>query len=234
MAALELVNTDFFTDGNLVHYWKLENTSDSKGSATLTNNGSIAFEAALYNNGAQFGDPNTTKWFSHDGLHIATGTDMTICYWYKGAKATFSFFSDIGGGGADEWYLFGSDGGAVTYHSCNSDGSEQDIGGGTASGYDNVAWHHIAFVARDSGSDWIATSYMDGVQVGTGTIVGKNIGKMGDLTIGKIILEGSHKSLGLMDDVAIFSRALTADEISILANGERAGIANNFIGTGFW
>ena len=39
----------------------LENTSDSKGSYTLTNNGGVQFSASKFNSGADGGNPNTTK-----------------------------------------------------------------------------------------------------------------------------------------------------------------------------
>jgi hypothetical protein len=79
MAAAELFTTSLFADASLVAYWRLENTSDSKGSRTLTNNNTVAFNSAKFNNGADGGATNTNKYLS-----LAADTlGMT----YTGAKS---------------------------------------------------------------------------------------------------------------------------------------------------
>ncbi len=212
----QLLNTSLFNDANLVAYYKAEDVNDSKGSNNLINNGAVGFSAAKFNNGFDFGTPNTTKYLSGAYTYVATGNDFTVCWWFKtDDKSTVSFKSDVGGGGADEYYLIANVTGTISFHSCNSDGSESDEGG-SVTAFDNSAWHHIAFVGMNSGTDWIKKIYFDSVLVSTNTVVGKDPGKLGDINIGRIIVEQSNFSTGLMDDVAIFSRALTATEINTL------------------
>lgn len=221
MAAIEFSLLSLAADANLVSYYKLENVNDSKGSKTLTNNNTVAFNAGLFSNAADFGASNTTKYFSRTDTYVTSGTDFTVAWWYKhnGTYSTVSFASDVGGGGSDEYYMIMDSSGNINYHSCNSDGSESDSASGTVSGYNNTIWHHVAFVGADSGSDWLKKVYVDGVLASSGTETGKTSGKLGNINVGRIIVEGSGHSTGLMDDLVIFNRALTAAEISLIYNG---------------
>lgn len=228
MAAVEFANLSLFSDANLVSYYKLENVNDSKGANTLTNNGTISFNAAKFNNGAEFGSPNTTKYFSATATYVTTGTDWSVAWWLKtGGKSTVSFASDVGGGGSDEYYLIVDASASASFHYCNSDGSEGDATG-TYTAFDNSLWHHAAFTAKTSGSDWIATLYLDGVVIGTSTVIGKTKGKLGNINIGRIIVEANNYSTELIDDLVIFNRALTTDEIGIIYNGPTASQRINY------
>ena len=79
----QLLNTPLFSDANLVHYYKLENTSDSKGSNTLTNVNSVAFNAAKFGNGADFGASNTTKELYSTVAPEIDGGAGTLIFWVK-------------------------------------------------------------------------------------------------------------------------------------------------------
>jgi len=70
-------------DSSLVSAWKMEDTSDSKGSNTLTNNGTITFDSGLQNNAAIFAS-TPRKWFSKTSpTGMPTGTtDFTFAAWY--------------------------------------------------------------------------------------------------------------------------------------------------------
>lgn len=221
MAAVEFASLSLFSDANLVSYYKLEDVNDSKGSKTLTNNNTVGFSAGLFNNAADYGSSNTNKYFSRTDTYVTTGTDFTVAWWYKhnGQYSTVSFASDVGGGGSDEYYMIIDNLGNISYHSCNSDGSESDTAGGAVPSYNNAIWHHIAFIGADSGSDWIKRVYVDGAQISTSTETGKTSGKLGNINIGRIIVEGTALSTGLKDDLVIFNRALTAEEIGLIYNG---------------
>lgn len=99
----QLKDTSFFNHANLIAYYKLENVNDSKASYNLTNNGSIAFEAAKYNNGAQLGTSNSTKYLSiNNDLGITNGS-ISVAFWVKsnttpasGVTTTFFEHGDSG------------------------------------------------------------------------------------------------------------------------------------------
>ena len=82
--SVQVSQTKFFTDANLVSLYKLEDTSDSKGANTLTNNGGATFAPAKYGNGADMGASNTSKYLSvASNLGIAGNSDMTFAGWLK-------------------------------------------------------------------------------------------------------------------------------------------------------
>lgn len=221
MAAIEFSLLSLASDANLVSYYKMENVNDSKGSNTLTNNGTVAFNTGKFNNAADFGDPNTTKYLSGAYTYVTTGTDFSVGWWFKAPTASnnyISFGSDAGGGGSDEYYMGTSSSGGLDFHHCNSDGSEGDQGG-TFPSFDYTQWNHIMFTVADSGSDFIKKIYCNGVEAATTTVTGKTSGKLGTINVAKFITEGTIAMDGLCDDLVIFNRALTADEVSLIYNG---------------
>lgn len=218
MAAVEFASTSLFSDANLVSYYKLENVNDSKGTNTLTNNGTVAFNAGLFNNAADFGDPNSTKYLSGNYTYVTSGTDFSVGWWHKAPTASnnyISFKSDAGGGGADEYYMGVSPTGGLDFHSCNSDGSEADMGGTFAS-FDYTQWNHVVFTVTKNGSDYDKKIYTNGSLANTATVTGKTSGKLGEINIARFIYETSIVMDGLCDDMVIFNRALTLAEVQII------------------
>ena len=63
--ANNLTTNTFLKDPSLQAYYKLENTNDSKGSNNLTNYNSVAFNAAMFGNGADMGSANSTNICQH-------------------------------------------------------------------------------------------------------------------------------------------------------------------------
>ena len=76
----QLASTSLFSDANLIAYYKLEDTSDSKGVYTLTNTGSAPFVSGKYSNGVQ---TSSGKYLSTvDPLSIDGGA-IGISLWVK-------------------------------------------------------------------------------------------------------------------------------------------------------
>lgn len=221
MAAKEFSLLSLFSDANLVSYYKMENVNDSKGSNTLTNNGTVAFNAGLFNNAADFGNPNSSKYFSGAYTFVNTNTDFSVGWWFKApdnSNAYVSFMSDVGGGGGDEIYMGVGSAGGVDFHMVNSDGSENDQGG-SITGFDGTVWNHIMFTVVKSGSNYDKNIYHNGALIANTTITSKNSGKLGSIRVARFAATGTYVYDGLCDDLVIFNRALTADEISLIYNG---------------
>src|ERR1035437_6003654 len=84
MAASELFTSGLFNDASLVSYYRLESTADAKGSNTLTNNNTVAFNAAKFNNGGDQGASNTNKYLSRaDALGLNGSNPFSRSYWIK-------------------------------------------------------------------------------------------------------------------------------------------------------
>jgi hypothetical protein len=75
---------------NLISYWKLDessgNASDSVGSNTLTNNNSVAYTSAKINNGADFGDTGNTKSLITTNTLGIDGGNMSFSCWVNKNK----------------------------------------------------------------------------------------------------------------------------------------------------
>lgn len=226
MAALELASTPLFGDANLIAYYKLENTSDSKGSNTLTNNNTVTFTAAQFNNGANFGTANTNKNLTvASTLGLTSNQNRTIGFWVKmltelSGADSFGAMCAITHADIDiqfrmgyrrissvnsVWYDRGKNGIATTPVSSNT-----NLG--------TAAFHHMAMTWDGTN----LTGYLDGSSIGSvtpGTGSGNN-GNVDQFAIGSDFSSTSVNFQScLIDDLAVFNRVLTATEISNLYNG---------------
>lgn len=88
----------------------------------------------------------------------------------------------------------------------------------------DTAWHHVAFTR----SGTLATFYIDGVEAGTATLEGAFGGNPNPIRIGTDGPGWDASSMfdGYMDDVRIYNRALTAEQIQALTVAPRVTIAH--------
>lgn len=225
MSAIELGSTNLFNDPNLTAYYKLENTSDSKGSNTLTNNAGVTFTAAQFNNGANLGTSNTNKSLTvSSALSVTNACSLTA--WIKiltvpGTNVVYSLVGVSTSANSCVYSLEYADVATTktiraTYlrpnvSETNSDASF-DLG--------SSSFHQLVLT-------YDATNlrlYIDGALAagptaasGTGTGVGDvfAIGERADTYDGLNI----NISSALIDDIGVFNRVLTAFEIFNLYNG---------------
>lgn len=207
----EFVNNLLFTDANLLAYWKLENTSDSIGSNTLTNNGTTVFNAALFNNGADTATTNTTKFLNTStDLGIGTGA-VTIAGWVN--------FNSLPNGTTQILFqLTDSLGHYFQVYRNSGNSFSLDAAGNAQSISLNVnvgEWHHWAIV-RDTGNT-ISKLYLNGVQATTA-----GIGTSTTTNTNKFCIAGDAAGSGNLanakfDDVVFFNRVLTAGEVLSLS-----------------
>ncbi len=211
----ELASLSLVSDANLVSYYKLEDTSDSKGSNTLTNNGSATFTSARYNNGANYGSANSTKWLSRaDQLGIAGNSDLSVSMWVKLTdeitSGTYTIFEHLSTTTANRYI-------ACNYN-YNSGTPQLDVNAsaGTHATYTitlgTSVFHHIVVTRNVAGN--VLTLYVDGASVATGT-VGTDTDGNNNFSIGAS-RAGLRFLSGVQDDVAVFNRVLTPTEVSTI------------------
>lgn len=75
------VQSSTYLETNLIAYWALENTSDSKGTRTLTNNGTTTFPAGKVNNGASFN--GSSKYLSRATETLGIANVWSVAQWVK-------------------------------------------------------------------------------------------------------------------------------------------------------
>lgn len=239
--------TSLWNDANLRHVYKGEDTADSKGSATLTNNNSVTFTAARFDNGFNLGASNSSKYMSVTTFNASENsfeTALSISLWLKiitepsGADYIVYLGDDVTNHIAYEMYY--SDGGGVSNRvginrrreNVANNGVEQVVDLGTAD------FHH--FVMTYDGTN--LSGYIDNgtpfstTQSGTGNAGGETDGFL----IGRNRLSSSEASVSaIIDDVALFDRELSAAEVEILFESPLdlgGGVARGFLrGRGnFW
>src|SRR5439155_2400350 len=203
---------------SLVSWWRGEgNANDSSG----------AHHGALQN-GAGFGAGQFGQAFSLDGVNDFVqvpdsaawsfgSKDFTIELWANlnvvrsgspGSLPNVFIAQDEGGGGTNKWIFF-HDGSGFGFH-INGPSVGSVFLGPIPFALTAGQWHQLA-VTR-SGSTY--TFYADGAAVGSATDVRPIPDANAPLTIGQA--EGVGFINGRLDEAAIFSRALSAQEIQAL------------------
>ena len=219
-AAVELFSMSLYNDANLLAYYRLEDLVDSEDSGTdydLTNNNSVTFVAAKFNNGGQGAATKSLSVGSAMGL-IAT-SDVSYTFWVKlDTEISANFYQFL----VHYWgtntpihmirYDYNAGTRRINFYSGNYTGSYQhSITMGTTD------WYHLAMTRV--GSTGAVRAYVNGVDVGgfTDANTDTNAAKFELLGQG-----GINNVIGIMDDVAVFDRVLTATEISDIYNGVAA------------
>lgn len=213
---------------NLVSYWKLDESSgdaaDAHGSNTLTNNNTVAFAPGKLNNGADFeatqSESLSVADASQTGLDFSTA--LTFSLWFKlesqpGVQGNFITKSTQPG---QEGYFWG-------YRTSGTDNIRLFVGSDGAGNGDvlqvdtslsDATWYHLA-VTWD-GSTKTAKFYIDGSQFGSdqvGTVTSSIFNASSPFVLGAFPDAGLYTD-GIMDEVGVWSRALSAAEIAELYN----------------
>lgn len=215
---------------NITAYYKLDeasgNAADSVGSATLTNNGTVTYGAALINNGALF--TASTTWLSN-ASNIAGTSDVSYSFWVKSAsEISANFYTFL-------WFNRGATGYEYVRYAYNAgtfriDASNSDVAAihyNTTLGTTN--WHHIVWTRLASTGAEVL--YLDGSQVATAT-ENTPFNNGSSAFVGQPDGGSSGNFFnGRMDEVGVWARVLTSGEVTSLYNAG-AGLQYPFSGGG--
>jgi len=192
---------------NLVAYWPFDNDiSDKSGNGNNGINDGATFVSGKINEGLSF-DGNDNMVVS--GVSSLNPSKVTLEAWVKnsGTPGTYKYITGkyyLGDRGSYALYTSGS--GGLRFYISHTAGfvASPDAGTGIWDGN----WHHIA--GTYDGAK--VRLYVDGVEVGSGTVTTKSIAyNANDLYIGSYGSGFYWK--GIIDEVKIYNRALDAIEI---------------------
>ncbi len=230
----ELLQTRFFTDPSLISYWRFEgNANDAKG----LNNGSsstVAYGPAFgkFGQGAYFNGSGAVTIPDAPNLDPASAITMTMWIYptspfSANEKALVkSNAGDIGG--SEQWAIYTGTNYVSLYGQVNT--TNAATAGGTAAltnfSRDSILNSWALLTITYDGSQVV--TYINGVPHGTAAASGPLVppygGSPGPLNIGGENGIGTTFFTGYIDDVAIFSRALSAAEVySLYSGGNAAG-----------
>lgn len=204
-------------------YYKLDDASDASGNShTLTNNNSVAFDAGLIGNGADFGSPNSSKSLSAaSNLGVdQSASAVSISLWVRmGAEISsgeqdFAYLAD-NNANVDLLIGYAYNGGArelLFQRSRNGLGTVSALASATLG---TSAWRHIVLTYDLS----TITGYLDGSSVATLSASGVgNSGMAVKFALGNNGASGNYAG-AKVDEVGVWSRVLTSAEVTQLYNG---------------
>lgn len=209
------------------------------GASVTPHNGSLvngpAWAAGKFGNGLSLANGQYVQVPDPAGDLNITG-DLTIALWVNpnsvtcsGADPAYALLSKRSANHATPYELFIGCGGTLTLHSWATNTRWPNF---TATGTVTAgAWQHLAVTRSYAGSNATVTFYIDGVAAGSSTLdTGPALGSSDPLWISR---DGYHTTntsqgsySGLMDDVQIYNRALSAAEIGRIYANDYAPPAN--------
>lgn len=204
-------------DTNLTAYYKFDNgavTADSVASFTLTNTGTVASTASgKIGYGADFGNPNTTKWLTQTGFTFNSYPISISGWFYPNVVNDNGNLFSIGEASTDYYQvkLRNTDSHIVFRSNNATDAGDVDTGIVASAN----TWYHIVVVFNSTTNVDI---YVNGTATNTGAtvFVASSLSKfaIGALARGTPIQPYS----GVADEIGFWTRALTASDVTQLYN----------------
>ena len=228
---------------DLVAYYRFENGYEDTSGSTHTHNGTAngpitRAGGGVYGHAITFLDQSSTGQYvnlgNHADFNFGSSTDFTISLWFK-REGTAEDNSSLGGGPTDAaiisnknwgsgsnagWGIFMSSDGGIKW---NIASPRKDVTIASGFGGDGVAdgqWHHLVITHDRDGS---ARFYLDGNLKSSTSLSG-----VGNLDTGLPIVLGAdgnfnYRWRGSMDEVAIWRRAIDAEEVASLYTDTLSG-----------
>ncbi len=233
---------DFSDDATCVALWRLESgalTTDSIGTNTLTNTG-VAADTSIFQEGAAAGRwvntesdvLNATDASLDSGFPFKDGTsnlEITVCFWLWPQDVASTRYVFCKSGNASPirfftiWY-------ASSIHFRVGDGTTwagAKIHAGDWAGVGETdQWYHVGVTYKSSDTtyrvrvwDLEAGTTLDGQPDNTGTTGKECPVNTQPLEIGRLADSTSNDLNGRLDEIVVFNRILTADEIDTIRAG---------------
>jgi len=243
------VPNDFSSDGSCKALWRYESgalTTDSIGSNTLTSSGSPTANTTSFKEGSACVDleASTPDYFSITDANLDTSfplkngdttKEISICYWIRfetlplDVHPFFWLVNFFKGGTTTKSFAVGSyvDGGVASFGMAigyASGASWQKIHFGTVITTNN--WYHVGITYKDSTKaysirvwDDNAGALLGGAEV-TGTVANNINVENGPVYIGcaEYVVKQEYYD-GFLDEMVIFNRILTSNEIDKVRDG---------------
>ncbi len=222
--AKSLAQAGLTVDSSLRAYYKLEDANDSSANGyNLTNGGTSTFTPGIHVNALTL-NGSSQYLFGNTNLGI-TGTtnNITISGWIKltalpgsGANMQF-FFLQVINGANRYFYRISITNSSGTYILNTTHRASYNFPAPPTTG----AWYHVALTSNTSNNNIL---YLNGVSVAQSTAAdaASSGGLANQCSIGAIYWSASSKDSyfnGQIDDVGVFNRVLTAEEILDIYTG---------------
>ena len=206
------VPTDLPTDG-LIGWWDFDGQyQDQNGSSMMfQTNGSTNLGED------RFGQTNAAVQFFGDGSAVATNDgsveqygELSVSYWIKRQGGDVSVVA-LGSSSGGSWKsVFGTSCGIRYADGCGN-GSQGFVSG---SGAFQGAWHHVVMTTHGLGQQF--SVYVDGELLGVANAGGGGNCSTTAIHLGVEIWSAPEYLIGFIDDLGIWNRQLTSEEVAQL------------------
>ena len=210
MGSQEIASTRFASDANLVGYWRMEgNSLDETANDLDGTDTAITYGTAYgkFNQGATFGGSSKIVLPDVAGLNPAS---ISVSFWLKSTQASdyIHIVSNCLVGGSNYYgYYVGMMTDNIRFQLFYGDTTSSPLDGTRV--INDGVWHYIT--ATFDGTT--QKLFVDGTLDNSRASAAISYGGAAAPGFGAYIAGDSNKYSGSLDDVAIFSRALTSDEI---------------------
>lgn len=212
-----LADTRFFTDANLVSYWKLDgNSTDSKGIYNGTDTAiTYGTQYGIFGQGASFN--GSSSYISYSSKVMPIGA-KTVSFWFKTSYTGNyqQFYDDCNcGTAAGSTILTNKTTGILRFYSYN----RYDVG--TPNNVCDGMWHHFTGTWDGTTNTGMVKLYIDGILVNTGTASStESVAATYNSMIGRRNVDIMYYLNGNLEDISIFNRALSYTEVQELYEKE--------------
>ncbi len=205
--------------GGMTHLWPFQNNvNDVVGTNNGTNNNVIYVSGKVGQAAGFYG----TNFVGVGGLNFGSNFTIASWVWIDPAATNMQTImaNSVGGSASDGFRLFvntyNTSDGAVNFETGNG-----TTGNGAKSTTAKVmpgAWNFVAVTAnRTAGT---AAIYVNGTNYTADGSITTNFNITNALYIGQMGVTGGARMRGLLDEVAIFNRSLSTNEMSVLMSGD--------------
>jgi hypothetical protein len=211
---------------DLAAYWKLDETSgnraDSSGNGTiLTDTNTVLYAAGKQGNAADFEEDNNERLTAASNSSIALSNDQALtiaCWVYRESDSGFDIgivAKNANSDHTDEYVLSDYSAGSGKYRFKVGNGTSSTTVDSTTAPT-NGAWH-LVIAWHDPTADKLYISVNNETPAQATWTGGTYVGTS-QLTIGGMTFNAGINYDGLIDEVGIWKRVLTADERTTLYN----------------
>lgn len=205
---------------NIVAYWKLDeasgNATDATGNGhTLTPTNSPTYDSGLINNGGDFGPGSgSVRKFTTAGNIGIDGGNITMSAWFfkLSGNTQAGWAVSCGSSVSQVLYYIQYDGTKIVLGRWKVPSSNITINGSSLT---DGSWHHVVLTYNGT----TLAGYFDNSPItGTATSGNGSSGLVSETSIGNNSQPGASAYRGKIDEVGMWSRALSSGEVNTLYN----------------
>lgn len=219
---------------NLVSYWKMDEVSgsraDSQGSNTLTDNNTVGSAAGIINNGADF-EASSTEYLNRSAQVWGVTNAWSWSFWlnpesFTGNPRVISFGNNSAADNVTIGLLVTNSKLFISLRN-SSNVTFKDYSNSSTT-FTTGSWFHVVVT-------WDGTDLLGYVNATAQTFTKTTDSAGSQSNSSRVLYLGSTTSAtapydGIMDEVGLWSRAITSSEVTSLYNGG-AGLAYPFSGS---